>query len=368
MTTTPRATSMFSPFSRTGSAAACTRLLILLLLLACPMQGFGMGSSGGGKGRAGLQILTIWEEGTDERIPVYVWYPTIRPERPSFLEPYTVRVAREGQPEEGRFPIVLISHATAESGLSHHTMAEFLARHGYMVIAPTHPGDNFLDTARIFTERQVVERPRNMIQALDAVLSNEQLGPIADAGRISIIGYGTGATAALLLAGAVPNTTGLRSYCDAADQNDPYCSHWAQERLASLMTKPKGVLAPAQDKPWHDPRIRSVALIAPGYAMLFDAESFAGFSTPAMIIEAERDRLNPPALHAQHLREVMPPDTPYFILKDATSFMLHAPCNERMQANYPAICKDPAGTNRRDIHDTLHDILLRFISHTQDPD
>lgn len=343
---------------RTAALTACT--VLLCLLVAAP-GAWAMGSKGTA-GRAGLHILTVWEEGTQNRIPVYVWYPTIRPERSSFLEPYTVTAAREGQPEEGKFPIVLMSHATAESGLSHHTTAQFLARHGFIVIAPTHPGDNFLDSSRIFTKRQITGRPRHLLRALDAVLAHEELGPIADPTHLSVIGYGTGATAALMLAGAHPTVTGLGTYCIDTPDDDPYCSNWALERLAPLMRITPPQLTPEADKPWRDSRIDTVALIAPAYGMLFDSSSFTEYTAKTMLVEAENDAMNPPARHVQYLRTLLPADTPYFILVGATSFMLHAPCNERMRANYPAICKDPGNTSRDNIHSTLHDLLLRFLS------
>lgn len=334
----------------------------LLLLICSPYPSAAMGTHEGGEYKAGLQILALWEEGTNERIPVYVWYPSVRPEQSAFLEPYTISAAREGKPEEGKFPVILISHATAESGLSHHTTEQYLARKGFIVVAPTHPGDNIFDTSRLLTERQIIDRPRHLVMALDAMLAHPEIGPLADQTKIGMIGYGVGATAALLLTGAQPNTIGLRNYCTAAQENDPYCSLWAQKRLAPMLVNPKGVMSPPAGTTWYDKRIRSIALIAPAYGMLFDASSFANFKTSAMLLEAENDVMNVPAFHAQHLRSLLSDKTPYFILVGATNYTLHSPCNERMSANFPTICKDPQGTDRKSILTTLNDILLRFFT------
>jgi predicted dienelactone hydrolase len=330
-----------------------------LLCFAVPGWTMGAGESEGG--RVGLHILNAWEEDSGSRVAIYVWYPTIRPERAVFLEPYTISAAREGMPEEGKFPVILLSHAAAESGLSHHDTAEYLARKGFVVIAPTHPGDNYLDTSRIYTEHQVTDRPYHLQQALAVVAAHPELGPIADMSNIGVIGYGAGAAGAMLLAGAVPDPAGLRTYCARAGENDPYCSGWAHARLARFMEKTPQELLPVEGRAWQDPRVKCLALLAPGYGMLFTAQGVASMQVPAVMIEAEQDTMNVPDRHARYLRTLLPENTSYFILSDATSFTLHSVCSERMQANYPAICRDSGSADREAVHKAVNDILLRFF-------
>ena len=314
---------------------------------------------------AGLQILTAWEEGTGERIPVYVWYPSIRPEKVAVLDLYTIAAAREGKPAEGAFPVLLMSHDAAESGLAHHTTAEYLARKGFVVIAPTHPGDNYLDTARIFTAEQITRRPDHMRKALNATLEHPELGPVTDTRFMGVIGFGTGGATALMLAGALPVTEGLRTYCpDTAsekDAADPYCSPWAKSRLQSVFEAPEGRLAPPEGQDWALPGISALAIAAPGYAMLFNAESVAALRVPVILLEAERNTINPPARHARHLRALLPA-APYFVFAGANAFTLHSPCPDAMRAAYPALCTDPAGTNRRSVHEAMNGLLLKFMT------
>lgn len=353
---------------RTFGVAAGRRLCSVVLGV-CLSLGLGLvlagtahalGARDGGN-RVGLHILNEWEEHSGARIAIYVWYPTVRLERSVFLDPYAISAAREGKPDEGKFPVILLSHASAESGLSHHDSAEFLVRKGFIVVAPTHPGDNYLDTSRIYTEHQVTDRPYHLQLALDAVQAHPEIGPVADMSNVGVIGYGTGAAAAMLLAGAMPDTEGLRSYCTKAKPDDPYCSDWAHARLALFMNKTAEELQPAGGRPWHDPRVKCVALLAPAYGMLFNAQGVASMQVPSILIEAERDAMNEPELHAQYLRTLLPEKTSYFILSDATSFTLHAVCSERMRTNYPAVCKDSEKVDRKVVHKAVNDILLRFF-------
>ncbi|MFV0348899.1 MAG: alpha/beta hydrolase family protein, partial [Halodesulfovibrio sp.] len=310
-----------------GLAQNLSRFCLAVLFVMClALPGWAMGAGESEGGRVGLHILNAWEENSGSRIAIYVWYPTIRPERSVFLEPYTISAAREGMPEEGKFPVILLSHASAESGLSHHDTAEFLARKGFVVVAPTHPGDNYLDTSRIYTEHQVTDRPHHLEQALEAVAAHPELGPIADMNNIGVIGYGAGAAGAMLLAGAVPDPAGLRTYCARAGEDDPYCSDWAHARLAKFMEKTEQELLPPDGHGWQDPRVKSLALLAPAYGMLFTGQGIASMQVPVVMIEAEQDAMNVPDLHARYLRTLLPENTSYFILSDATSFTLHSVC------------------------------------------
>ncbi|GFM37191.1 alpha/beta hydrolase family protein [Desulfovibrio psychrotolerans] len=339
--------------------------VIFAVLCATVLHTHAMGSRDAKDYTAGLQILTAWEEGTGERIPVYVWYPSIRPEKLAVLDLYAISAAREGKPAEGAFPVLLMSHDAAESGLAHHTTAEFLARKGFVVIAPTHPGDNYLDTARIFIAEQITRRPDHLRKALNATLEHPELGPVADTRFMGVIGFGTGGATALMLAGAQPVTEGLRTYCTASASEevtaDPYCAPWAKTRLQSMLEVPEGRLAPPEGQEWVLPGISALAIAAPGYAMLFDAESVAPLRVPVMLMEAERNTINPPARHARHLRALLPA-APYFVFAGASAFTLHSPCPEAMRAAYPALCTDPAGTNRRSVHEAMNGLLHKFMT------
>ncbi|WP_243838393.1 alpha/beta hydrolase family protein, partial [Nitratidesulfovibrio liaohensis] len=182
----------------------------------------------------GFRTMGIWIPETGERLDVAVWYPSVRAPSEIHLGDWTLDVARGGKEVPGRFPLLVISHCTAGSRLAHHDTAEALARAGFVVAAPTHPGDNSNDTSSLFLPEQLTARPRHVSTTISRLLRTPETAPMIDPARIGVIGFGTGGATALLLAGARPDGTRYASYCERTTPGDPYCTKWASERLARL--------------------------------------------------------------------------------------------------------------------------------------
>ena len=119
---------------------------------------------------AGLRSIDVpYHGGTMEAT---VWYPTAAPEAAAAFGPFNVHAAVGAPPAAGRFPLVLVSHGTGGNRLGHHPLAEALARAGFIVAAPTHPGDNYRDRSLIADPRYWYERPRQVTRLLDALLAD----------------------------------------------------------------------------------------------------------------------------------------------------------------------------------------------------
>lgn len=161
---------------------------------------------------------------------IAVWYPSIRIPRDIQLEGWALRAGQNGAVTPGKYPVILLSHTAASSRLASHDLAAALARHGFMVIAPTHPGDNMDDTGSLFHAALFADRPEHLLLALEAVEKNTALRAIMDRSRVGVLGVGSGAATALQLAGAAPDLSLLTRHCprDAAVIGDPLCSNWGK--------------------------------------------------------------------------------------------------------------------------------------------
>lgn len=92
---------------------------------------------------AGWRQITIPVSSSNPAaIPVALYYPTQMPARAFPMGPSTVRVAIGATPDAKVKGLIIISHGTGGSELGHTSLAEALARHGYLVAALRHPGDN----------------------------------------------------------------------------------------------------------------------------------------------------------------------------------------------------------------------------------
>lgn len=188
---------------------------------------------------------------------IAVWYPSIRTPRDIQLEGWALSVGQNGTATPGKYPVILISHTAAGSRLSSHDLAAALARHGFMVIAPTHPGDNMDDTGALFHAALFSNRPNHLLLALEAVEKNTTLRAVMDRNRIGVLGVGSGAATALQLAGAAPDISLLSRSCrqDVTGASNPFCSNWGklfhpqmETEFAALMANGPKILTPGIPK------------------------------------------------------------------------------------------------------------------------
>lgn len=306
----------------------------------------------------GVKTLGIWLPESSVRLNINVWYPSTRKPAVVNYNPWKIFAARNGKEAVGRFPLILLSHDSPASRFSHHTLAAFLARSGFVVVAPTHHGDNNNDMQSLFTLRQLTQRVAQLKVTLDTVLRHPETMHLVDPERIGIVGFGTGATTALLLGGALLDKEGWPGYCQKAGSADPYCSTWASARMNSFAEALplKSSLA--------DQRIKAVVAVAPAYGMLFSQKSLAHFYPPLLLISAENDNINRPSLHADALRGLFSQVPQFFTLKDADAASLTAPCPPGFQLDLPELCNSVSPETRLRIHAGLESMLGRFFLST----
>ena len=110
-------------------------------------------------------------------------------------------------------PVVLMSHCHTCVGLSNATIATWLARHGFIVVAPDHTGNTLFDEIAgdggTLDEQTLQLRATDLTRALDAALEGSILpsGLIADPTRIGVLGHSFGAVTAARVLDTDPRVT-----------------------------------------------------------------------------------------------------------------------------------------------------------------
>jgi hypothetical protein len=179
---------------------------------------------------------------------VALYYPTMAAPRAVAMGPFALDVAIGGKPVDKIKGLILLSHGIGGSELGHSVLAQALARHGYLVAALRHPGDNWQDRSLIekSPERYFDERPRQASRVIDAILADpgwkDRIATDSQGPRVGALGHSAGGYTVLALAGARPDLSRMRKHCLADASEDPiFCgvgrsgaSIWRRHRATRL--------------------------------------------------------------------------------------------------------------------------------------
>ena len=237
-------------------------------------------------------------------IPVVLFYPTEAQARPIAMGPFTLNVAIQAPPAATVKGLIVISHGRGGTELGHSSLAEALARHGYLVASLRHPGDNWQDRTLLQKDaaRYFSERPQHVSRVIDALLQDadwggriakDERGP-----RIGAVGHSAGGYTVLALAGAQPELARNTAHCRSHRLDDPvFCGIASREGSTGAMP---GIIPPLRDT-----RVRAVIALSP-FGVVFPAESLANIGIPTLVYEAELDRFLVPRFHAEWIAENTP--------------------------------------------------------------
>lgn len=330
-------------------------LFILLLALSCPA--FAAPSI-----QPGFKTLGIWDPTTAVRLDLAVWYPTHSSPFQVDYGDWSFSAARGRPPLEGRHPLIVLSHDVAGSRFSLHQLAAELARNGFVVVAPTHPGDNVDGMDTLFTAAQATNRAGQLTLTLDLALSHPEMAPMVDPQRIGVLGVGPGGTAALLLAGARLDATGWPIYCAGKeDSPDPYCTPWARQRMDVFAATPKLNTA------YRDRRVRAVAAVSPYYPMMFTQSSLSRIRIPLLLLRAEKSHLYT-LQHAERLLSAMPQPPQLGMLPNANAAALMSSCGDNLKQTLPEMCLAVEGSRREAVQDKMAaEAVAFFLKHLGTP-
>lgn len=238
---------------------------------------------------------------------VALYYPTQAAARAIAMGPFTPRVAIDAAPEPSVKGLIVWSHGTGGSELGHSSLAEGLAREGYLVAALRHPGDNWQDRSLLMGSltKYFDERPRQVSWVIDALLRDPQwkdrIAHDARGPRVGAVGHSAGGYTVLALAGAQPDVSRIGRHCETYRAEDPiFCGtrHYGPTTAASAAS-------PVRPPPLADSRVRAVIALAP-LGVVLTAQSLADIRLPVAVYEAERDRWLLPRFHTAWIAENLP--------------------------------------------------------------
>jgi predicted dienelactone hydrolase len=311
------------------------------------------GAAHGEPFEAGFLQLTLSDPVEGGPMAAVVVFPTTAPTGPTQLGPITIVARRAAPPAPGSYPLVVVSHGTGGSSLTHHDSLTTLARAGFVAVAVEHPRDNFRDDSGFGTDLQLIGRSHHIVAIIDAVLAHPVIGPLVDRARgVGMVGHSAGGYTALLTAGGVPNFS-LQADYHRAVPDDP------MRRRANAAGSLRGSNSGLPLK--SDDRVRAIVLMAPALGYVFDRAALASVHIPVLLYRPSADEVLPHPWNAQRIAEMLPSPPEYHVVPGAGHFIFLAPCSSAFAALVPSVCTDPAGIDRAAFHQRLNSEIIEFF-------
>lgn len=259
---------------------------------------------------AGFRQMTVTASSTEGKPAHFaLYYPTQNAARVIPMGPFPQTVAINGAPESTVKGLIVLSHGTASTETGFATLAQTLARNGYLVASVEHVGDTWQDLSmRATPVRYFAERPRQVSHVIDTLLADPQWrARIANGADgqplIGAMGHSAGGYTVLALAGGKPVLSRLRTHCELESELDPILCKLS--RAIGGESVQAGAAADGQEEPVQaDTRVRAVMALAP-MGVAFSAASLASITVPVAIYAGEKDTFLVPRFHAQWVMQNM---------------------------------------------------------------
>ncbi|MFP8777592.1 alpha/beta hydrolase family protein [Hydrogenophaga sp. RWCD_12] len=286
---------------------------------------------------AGLQLLA----GTSQAQPLnlgYVsvqhpthgmtsfFYPTLAAEAPQRRGPFSLSWAADAPLAPGNGRLIVISHGSGGTPWVHTDLARELVLHGFVVVVPTHAGDNAADNKTPGPESWK-KRPAEVSHAIDVTLAMPRFLDKLDPNKVGVFGGSAGGHTALSMTGGIWSPARFRDHCLANIEADfASCMGFTTRLTGGVLDGAKLWLARrtissrfADETPQahEDPRVKAVVAMVP-FAADFDPASLATPRVPLGLITAAKDVNQVPRFHIEAIKAAcLPRCTDLMTLPDA---------------------------------------------------
>ncbi|MBV7534418.1 alpha/beta hydrolase [Duganella sp. sic0402] len=286
----------------------------------------------------GCRLSKVHDAVQGADVPLAVLYPAHGAEQLEHFGPYSLEVASDAPPADGKYPLVVISHGHAGTPWAYRQLARHLALAGFVVALPAHTGNTRLDNTLAGTAANLANRPRHITLSIDAVLADPVLGAHVRSGGVAVIGHSIGGYTALAAVGGIA-------------WSGPY------ER------KDSGAL-PEQVPVTPDARIKSLVLLNPA-TFWFIAGSLRPVDLPILLRTGEKDDTTP-IEHAHKIIEgvAQPALVEHKDIPGAGHFAFMSKFPPEMTRPNFKPSQDPEGFDRESIQPEFFADVIEFLKRT----
>jgi predicted dienelactone hydrolase len=301
-------------------------------------------------------------------VQALVWYPA---KRGQFSETIGANVVFQGvdafrnvRPEQGKHPLVILSHGAGGNAANLGWLSAKLVQQGYIVVAPNHPGSTSGDSTPE-TNARAWERPQDMTALLTALENANGWQHLIDQRDITAMGFSLGGYTALALGGARVEKDTFAKYCD--DNKTAEDCVWYDRGNGFI----KGHVdlhdldALAFEDNYADVRITRVVAIDPAIAQAFNAASLHDVKKPTLVINLGSESHVPSGVDGRDIVKTIP-RAKLATIEGANHFTFLGACNTfgwfflLFEGDDP-VCTEVSDRRRIEMHDEIANKIIAFL-------
>lgn len=258
-------------------------------------------------------------------------------------------------PQQDRWPIVLLSHGTGGSAQGLSWLGTYLATKGFISIGVSHHGNTAIEPYLPEGFLCWWERANDLTATLDWLAVNGPFAGRLDLTNVFAAGFSLGGYTVLTLAGAITNlqrfeewrstngqgTGGPREFPDLADHVSRLTAQ--SEQFRQSMDR--------HSRSYDDRRIKAIMAFAPAPPVrAFEPDSLSDISIPIKIIVGRNDVEAPHDECALWLQQQNPAFDVLLLGQDVGHYVFLPEATDIGKTLEPSVCLDPSGVNRLSIH------------------
>ena len=309
----------------------------------------------------GVREVSVSQPGRD--LGVTVWYPAGAGGKPTAIGDNKVfkgaQAAFDAAPVPGRHPLVVLSHGSGGRVEAMSWLATELAKAGFVVAGPNHPGTTSGDSTPADTPK-LWQRTADLSAVIDTMTNDPAWNGVIDTDRIGVLGFSLGGSAAMEISGARANLAAYASYCDSYKKWD--CA-WFAGGVGYVDDEPvkvdkldlRSIDRARFEQSNLDRRIKTAVLVDPGLAQAYDDQSLKEISIPMHFINLGTADTIPLAVISDRLAKLTPKGS-YAMVAGATHFSFLPECKEgaaemlKSVGEVDPICADEGSRPRVALH------------------
>lgn len=316
--------------------------------------------------QVGMREIAVAAPERGRALQVFVWYPAeaggeaiVLGENKAFKG---VPVLKNAPPLKGRFPLVVLSHGSGGRVQGMAWLATELARAGFIVAGPNHPGTTSGDSTPADTPK-IWERTQDLSAVIDVMTADPAWASVVDSDKIGVLGFSLGGAAAMEIAGARASLDAYAHYCDEYKKWD--CAWYAggigykNDALVHVDKLDLRTIDRARFEQSNlDRRVKAAVLVDPGLALAFDAASLKAIAIPMDFINLGSADTIPLGVVADKLAAIAPRGA-YANVEGAIHFSFLQECKPggaellKEAGEVDPICADGGSRSRADLHAEL---------------